>query len=177
MFSWYLFAVALRKKDTTSVVYAQHAYVTEQIVMEIGTAFPPQLRMTELMPASAVNWPTTLKHAQTFRMVKRAHRNLKKHTAHWDQYVDLVVRARNTAYHQSSKRTPTASFSWTRSTQRGALTQPFDADSLYQNRPPNICQCIKSEKQRQHLQQIGSFHKYKNYHEKKLQAQWQKVGD
>ena len=84
VFSRYLFAVALKRPDTHSVVrgllsiFTKHAYVPKHILTDKGTAFTAEL-LTEIAKAADIHIShTTMKHAQTIGMVARTHAKLKK---------------------------------------------------------------------------------------------------
>ena len=117
VFSSYLFAVPLRKPDTTSVVRAllqivtQYACVTKHIITIKRNAFTSQL-MTELMKASGIRLDhANFKHAQTIGMDELRYQKLKQilkinvraNTTQWDRYDSMEVMAFNTTYHQSIK--------------------------------------------------------------------------
>ena len=124
VFSRYLFAVPLRKPDTTSVVnallsiLAKHAYVPTHIVTDKGSVFTAELFEQLTKTAGIEISHATIKHAQTIDMVERSHAKLKKilkihvnvDRPQCDRYVDIAIMAHNTTSYASLKCSPTEIF-------------------------------------------------------------------
>ena len=191
-FSRYLFAIPIHKPDTKSVVnallqiFTRHAYVPKTIITDKGTAFTSSI-MTELMKTAGIQIEhATVKHAQTIGMVERSHQKLKQilkinvaaDSPQWDKYVNLVVMAHNTTYHQSLKCTPSEVF-------HGRV--PFNALDLkfsnpLQNRTQDTDLTKLVDQVNEKYKQVNdnilqAYHKYKRYYDRKAQASPLKVND
>ena len=178
VFSRFLFAVPLRKPDTTSVVctllqtFTQQPYVHKHTITDKGTAFNSQL-IAGLMQASGIKIiHAILKHAQTIGMVERTHQKRKQtlminvwaDTPQWDVYFNIAVMAHNTTYQQSIERTPTEvyngrsphnalslKFSIPLQTRCTKTDWPTLVDEVIKKYKENVCNIFEA------------FHKYKKY--------------
>ena len=193
VFSRYLFAVPLRRPDTTSVIdallsiFTKHAYVPTHILTDKGSVFTAEL-FERLSKAAGIKIShATIKHAQTKVMVERSHEKLEKilkihvnvDRPQWDHYVDIATMAHNTTYHASLKCSSTEIFH---------ARTPYNALDLKFLNPERTNDTKTGEVNKIFNRMnkiyrdttdniVAAYHKYKNYYDRKAKAQPLKVND
>ena len=190
--SRYLFAIAVKKLDTKSVVldliqiFTQHACVIKTILTDKGSAFTSQV-MAEIMEESGIHIEhATVKHALTIGLVECTHQKLKEilktnvaaDTPQWDKYVNIAFMAHNTTYHQSQRCSPAEVFHGR--VPYNTLDLKFTNPLQSRNVPVDLQKLLDSvnEKYKQTQSHIlEAFHKYKHYYDRKAQAAPLNVND